>query len=68
MVLTGLPAVTYGKLALVWLVVPVGPPVMFTVGAVVSTTQVWEAGDGSGLPAVSVARTWKLWLVSLSDE
>ena len=37
---------------------------MVELGAVVSTSQVWEAGEASVLPAVSVARTWKVWLPS----
>jgi hypothetical protein len=38
--------------------------VIVTVGAAVSTVQAWVAGEGSGLPAASVARTWKLWAPS----
>ena len=33
-------------------------------GAVVSTSQVKEAGEASVLPATSVARTWNVWLPS----
>jgi hypothetical protein len=37
-------------------------------GAVVSTSQVKEAGEPSVLPAMSVARTSKVWLPSLRLE
>ena len=37
---------------------------MVELGAVVSTSQVKEAGEASVLPARSVARTWKVWLPS----
>ena len=41
------------------LVSPVGPPVIVVSGAVVSTVKSNVASDGSGLPAGSVATTWK---------
>ncbi len=45
------------KLALVWATVPVGPPVIVTVGPTVSTvTARWATGPV--LPAGSVARIW----------
>src|SRR6266576_3450377 len=39
---------------------------MVVFGAVRSTVQVWLAGVPSVLPAVSVARTWKVWLPAVS--
>ena len=41
-----------------------GLPVMLVSGAVVSTVQVKEAGLASLFPALSTARTWKVWLPS----
>ena len=41
----------------VWLVVPVGPELIVVSGAAVSTVNDRVAGDGSTLPAGSVART-----------
>ena len=38
--------------------------VVVELGAVVSTSQVWVAGELSVLPAASVARAWKVWLPS----
>src|SRR6185369_6876479 len=35
-------------------------------GAVRSTVHVWLAGVASVLPAVSVARTWNVWLPAVS--
>ena len=37
-------------------------------GGVVSTVHVYEAGLGSMFVAVSVARTWNVWLPSTSAE
>ena len=36
-------------------------------GAMVSMVQVKLAGVGSVLPSESVARTWKVWLPSVSE-
>ena len=47
------------KLAEVLLTVPVGPAVIVVSGRA-ETVQVWLAGVASTLPAVSVARTWKV--------
>jgi hypothetical protein len=44
----------------------VGPIVVS--GGVVSMTHVYEAGLPSVLPALSVARTWKVWLPSARPE
>ena len=41
----------------VWLITPVGPPVIVVSGAAVSTVKDRVAGDASVLPAASVART-----------
>ena len=41
-----------------------GALVIAVSGATVSTVQLNTAGVGSGLPAGSVACTWKLWLPS----
>jgi len=38
--------------------------VVVELGAVVSTSHVYEAGEASWLPAASVARTSKVWLPS----
>jgi hypothetical protein len=48
------------KLAAVCDVDPLGPAVMVVSGGVVSTVHVNEAGEGSMLPAASIARTWKV--------
>ena len=45
--------------------VPLAGVASVSVGACVSIVQVRLAGVGSVLPAVSVARTWKVWLPSL---
>ena len=42
-----------------------GIEAMVVSGGVVSTVQEYVAGLGSVLPAVSLARTWKLWLPSV---
>src|SRR6478672_10364713 len=39
---------------------------MVVFGGVRSTVHVWLAGVASVLPAVSVARTWKVWLPAVS--
>ena len=41
----------------VWLITPVGPPVIIVSGATVSTVKDRVAGDASGFPTASVART-----------
>ena len=38
-----------------------GAEVIVVSGAVVSTTQAWDAGEPSAFPAASVARTSKSW-------
>ena len=43
-----------------------GPEVMVVAGACVSTVNVRVAGDGSVLPAASLARTLNVWLPSAS--
>ena len=48
------------KLADVVVTVPEGPAVMVVSGAAI-TVQVRLPGVASILPAVSVARTWKVW-------
>ena len=53
------------KLAAALLLSAFGPEVMVVSGGVVSTVQEYVAGLGSVLPAVSLARTWKLWLPSV---
>ena len=42
--------------------------VVAELGAVVSTSHVYEAGEGSWLPTASVARTSKVWLPSARVE
>ena len=54
------------KVGVLSLVVPVGPPVIVVFGGAVSTVKSREAGVGSVLPAVSVARTSKVWAPSVS--
>ena len=54
------------KVALVLLVRAGGAAVMVVSGAVVSIVQVKLAGVASTLPAVSIARTWKVWLPAAS--
>ncbi len=53
------------KSAEVALVTLDGPLVMVVSGGAVSTVQKKLAGEGSTLPAGSVARTWKEWISSL---
>ena len=55
------------KLGLASLVVPEGPESIWVSGALVSTVKVRLAGVGSGLPAVSTARTSKVWVPSASE-
>src|SRR5262245_22323649 len=43
---------------------PLGPPVICTVGGVVSTRQLRVAGDGSTLPAASRTAIWTVWVPS----
>ena len=50
------------KVALVPLVSASGLVVMVVSGAVMSMVHVKAAGVASTLPAVSMARTWKVWL------
>ncbi len=50
------------KLAELLLVGLFGCAVMLVSGAIVSTVQVWLAGDASTLPFSSSARTSKVWL------
>jgi hypothetical protein len=46
---------------------PAGPVSMVVSGMTVSTLNVREAGVASGLPAGSIARTWKVWEPSASE-
>ena len=55
------------KVALVLLTEPVGPVLIVVSGAVVSITNVCDAGVGSMLPPESIARTWNVWLPGASD-
>src|SRR4051812_48206321 len=48
------------------LIRPDGPEVIVVIGATVSTVKDRDAGDGSTLPAVSVARTSNVWAPSVS--
>jgi len=54
------------KVAVVSFVGPAGADVIVVSGAVVSTVQVRVAGVGSTFPAISAARTSKVWLPSES--
>ena len=54
------------KLGVVSLEGSAGFELIVVFGAVRSTVQVWLAGVASVLPAVSVARTWKVWLPAVS--
>ncbi len=45
-----------------------GPLVMVVSGGAVSTVQEKPAGEGSTLPAGSMARTWKEWAPSARPE
>ena len=47
-------------------VVPLGPPVIVVSGAAVSTVNVRVAGDASGVPRLSVARTENVYAPSAS--
>ena len=47
---------------------PSGPESIWVSGALVSTVKVRLAGVGSGLPAVSMARTSKVWVPSASER
>src|SRR5690349_22312902 len=54
------------KLAVVWFVGSLGPPVRVVFGGVRSIVHVNTAGVVSGLPASSVARTRNVWVPSVS--
>ena len=54
------------NVGVVFVVVPVGPESIVVCGSVPSTMKVRLAGDGSGLPAASIARTSNVWLPSSS--
>ena len=56
------------KLALALLLGLAGELVRVVSGAVKSTVHVKLAGEGSTLPAPSVARTWKVWLPAARPE
>ena len=53
------------KVAVVELVGLAGAEVMVVSGGLAATVQVYEAGVGSVLLKISVARTWKVWLASV---
>src|SRR5574338_1601606 len=45
-----------------------GDELIVVSGNMLSIVHVYDAGVGSTLPSVSIARTWKVWLPCVNDE